>query len=94
MKTLSKLIALIVSVVFISSSAFSLELKFGHVGKPGSLFHESVEHFAKLANSRLGKAKIVTFGSSQLGKDKQLLQKVKAGTVNFSSTFIGDVICT
>jgi len=85
MKTLSKIIALIVSVIFISSSAFSLELKFGHVGKPGSLFHESVEHFAKLANSRLGnKAKITTFGSSQLGKDKQLLQKVKLGTVNFS----------
>ena len=69
----------------LSSSAYSLELKFGHVGKPGSLFHESVEHFAKLANSRLGnKAKITTFGSSQLGKDKQLLQKVKLGTVNFS----------
>lgn len=30
------------------------------------------------------KGKVVTFGSSQLGKDKQLLQKVKAGTVNFS----------
>jgi len=62
-----------------------VELKFGHVGKPGSLFHESAEHFKNLANQRLGKkGKVVTFGSSQLGKDKQLLQKVKAGTVNFS----------
>ena len=85
MKSISKLFALIFSVIFLTSSANSLELKFGHVGKPGSLFHESAEHFKDLANKRLGgKAKVVTFGSSQLGKDKQLLQKVKAGTVNYA----------
>jgi len=84
------LFATIVSVLFLSSVVHAgghggVELKFGHVGKPGSLFHESAEHFKNLANQRLGKkGKVVTFGSSQLGKDKQLLQKVKAGTVNFS----------
>jgi len=85
MKIFKTIITMILSVVLISSMSQALELKFGHVGKPGSLFHESAEHFKDLANKRLrGKATVVTFGSSQLGKDKQLLQKVKAGTVNFS----------
>jgi len=90
MKNIKTLFATIVSVLFLSSVVHAgghggVELKFGHVGKPGSLFHESAEHFKNLANQRLGKkGKVVTFGSSQLGKDKQLLQKVKAGTVNFS----------
>jgi tripartite ATP-independent transporter DctP family solute receptor len=85
MKIFKTIITTILSVVLISSMSQALELKFGHVGKPGSLFHESAEHFKDLANKRLrGKATVVTFGSSQLGKDKQLLQKVKAGTVNFS----------
>ncbi|MCI5053846.1 MAG: TRAP transporter substrate-binding protein [Pelagibacteraceae bacterium] len=90
MKNIKTLFATIVSVLFLSSVVHAgghggVELKFGHVGKPGSLFHESAEHFKNLANQRLGKkGKVVTFGSSQLGKDKQLLQKVKAGTVNFA----------
>ena len=83
MKNLSKLIALITSVIFISSAAHSVELKFGHVGKPGSLFAASVENFAKIANKKLGsKGKVTVFGSSQLGKDKQGMQKLKLGTVN------------
>src|SRR6056300_153344 len=83
MKNLSKLIALITSVIFISSAAHSVELKFGHVGKPGSLFADSVENFAKIANKKLGsKGKVTVFGSSQLGKDKQGMQKLKLGTVD------------
>ena len=62
-----------------------VELKFGHVGKPGSLFEASVNEFAKRANAKLtGKAKVIGFGSSQLGKDKELLKKLKLGTVNFA----------
>ena len=62
-----------------------MELKFGHVGNPGSLFEASAEEFAKRANAKLGgKAKVVVYGSSQLGGDKQLLQKLKLGTVDFA----------
>ena len=62
-----------------------MELKFGHVGGPGSLFELSAEEFAKRANAKLGnKAKVVVFGSSQLGGDKELLQKLKLGTVDFA----------
>jgi tripartite ATP-independent transporter DctP family solute receptor len=62
-----------------------MELKLGHVGGPGSLFELSSEEFAKRANATLGdKAKVVVFGSSQLGGDKELLQKLKLGTVDFA----------
>jgi tripartite ATP-independent transporter DctP family solute receptor len=61
------------------------EIKFGHVGEPGSLFAASADEFARLANSKLGgKAKVVVFGSSQLGGDKELLQKLKLGTVDIA----------
>ena len=76
----------VLSIIFaIPAFAAELELKFGHVGKPGSLFEASVNEFAKRANAKLGgKAKVVAFGSSQLGKDKELLKKLKLGTVNFA----------
>ena len=83
MNKISKFIALVTSVIFITSASQALELKFGHVGKPGSLFAESVENFAKIANAKLGsKAKVTVFGSSQLGNDKAGMQKLKLGTVD------------
>ena len=67
------------------ATAAPIELKYGHVGAPGSLFDASVNKFAKRVNAQMaGKVHIVTFGSSQLGKDKELLQKLKLGTVDFS----------
>lgn len=67
------------------ANAEALTLKFGHVGKPGSLFEASVNEFAKCSNEALaGKAEVQTFGSSQLGKDKELLQKLKLGQITFS----------
>ncbi len=66
-------------------SANKLILKFGHVGNPGSLFEASVNEFVKNANARLGeRAEVQAFGSSQLGKDKELLQKLKLGQVSFA----------
>ena len=65
--------------------AEKLVLKFGHVGKPGSLFDMCANEFAKRANAALGdKAEVQVFGSSQLGKDSELLQKIKLGQVTFS----------
>jgi tripartite ATP-independent transporter DctP family solute receptor len=62
-----------------------MELKFGHVGEPGSLFDSSANEFAKRANAKLGdKARVVVFGSSQLGGDKEMLQKLKLGTLDFA----------
>jgi tripartite ATP-independent transporter DctP family solute receptor len=62
-----------------------LEIKFGHVGAPGSLFALSAEEFARIANERLGdRGRVVVFGSSQLGGDELLLQKLKLGTVELA----------
>ena len=82
---------LVIATLFIGSlfaapaRAEPIELKLGHVGGPGSLFELSSEEFAKRANTKLGdKARVVVFGSSQLGGDKELLQKLKLGTVDFA----------
>lgn len=65
--------------------AEKLILKFGHVGAPGSLFEASVNEFIKNANAKLGdRAEVQGFGSSQLGKDAELLQKLKLGQVTFA----------
>src|SRR5690349_565129 len=62
-----------------------IEVKLGHVGEPGSLFQKSADEFAKRANAKLaGKAKVVTYGSSQLGSDEEQIQKLKLGTVDMA----------
>lgn len=61
------------------------DLLFGHVGEPGSLFALSADEFARRANDRLPEGwNVVTYGSSQLGGDEVLLQKIKLGTVDFA----------
>jgi tripartite ATP-independent transporter DctP family solute receptor len=61
------------------------EIKIGHVGEPGSIFQKSADEFAAKANAKLGgKAKVVVYGSSQLGGDKEMLQKVKLGTLDMA----------
>ncbi len=83
--TIRKLLAALACAALAAPAAAQMELKFGHVAEPGSLFDTSSVEFAKRANERLGgKAKVVVFGSSQLGGDKELLQKLKLGTVDFA----------
>ncbi|MBX2855909.1 MAG: TRAP transporter substrate-binding protein [Rhodobacteraceae bacterium] len=78
-------IALTAGLAAGAASAADLTLKFGHVGKPGSLFETSVNAYAECANGKLGDAaEVQTFGSSQLGKDKELLQKLKLNQITFS----------
>src|SRR5215208_6006169 len=61
------------------------EIKLGHVGEPGSLFQASADEYAKRVNAKLaGKAKVVTYGSSQLGGDKEMVQKLKLGTIDMA----------
>lgn len=68
-----------------TASAQSLEIKFGHVGEPGSLFDQTANEFAKRANAKLGdKAKVVPYGSSQLGGDSEMLKKLKLGTIDLA----------
>ncbi len=85
MKTTIKLLSLLTGALLATTAAAQIEIKLGHVGEPGSLFAKSSEEFAKNANAKLGsKARVVVFGSSQLGGDKELLQKLKLGTVEMA----------
>ena len=62
-----------------------VELKLGHVGEPGSIFQISSDEYAKRVNAKLaGKYKVVNYGSSQLGGDKELIQKLKLGTIDIA----------
>ena len=60
-----------------------VEIKLGHVGEPGSIFQKASDEFARRANAKLGsKGKVIVYGSSQLGGDKEMVQKVKLGTLD------------
>ncbi len=90
-------IALTAAALFGASSALAqgLEIKIGHVGEPGSLFDVSANEFAKRANAKLGaKAKVVAYGSSQLGGDKEQMQKLLLGTLELAvpSTVMTSVV--
>ena len=77
--------AVVASALSIASASAQTEIKFGHVGEPGSLFDQSAQEFAKRANAKLGtKAKVVVYGSSQLGGDSELMKKLKLGTVDLA----------
>jgi tripartite ATP-independent transporter DctP family solute receptor len=85
MKHLFRLFGLALGLAWAASAEAQTELKFGHVGEPGSLFEASANEFAKRANEKLPpEYKVVTFGSSQLGSDEQMVQKLKLGQLEFS----------
>ena len=72
-----------------------VEIRLGHVGAPESLYDIVANEFAERANERLGEAgRVIVYGSSQLGGDDVLLQKLKLGTVEMSlpSTVMSSVI--
>jgi len=82
---LSTAVAATLATAFALPAAAQMELKLGHVGGPGSLFELSANEFARRANEKLGdKGKVVVFGSSQLGGDAELMQKLRLGTVEFA----------
>jgi tripartite ATP-independent transporter DctP family solute receptor len=73
------------SVMTPAAAQAPIELKLGHVGEPGSIFQISADEYAKRVNQKLaGKVKVITYGSSQLGGDKELIQKLKLGTVDMA----------
>lgn len=85
--SLAKILLGVAAAGFLSigTAAAQTEVKLGHVGSPGSLFDLSSQEFAKRANAKLGdKAKVVVYGSSQLGSDGELLKKLKLGTVDLA----------
>ena len=79
------ILAAVAGFAVMGAAQAQTEIKLGHVGAPGSLFAKSSEEFARIANAKLnGKAKVVVFGSSQLGNDKAMVQKLKLGTIDLA----------
>jgi tripartite ATP-independent transporter DctP family solute receptor len=61
------------------------EIIFGISATPSSLQGLTAHEFARRANEKLGDAAVVkVFDSSQLGKDKDMLQKIKIGTMHIT----------
>ena len=66
-------------------SATALDIVLAISAKPGSTQYVTAEEFTSRANELLGdKAKVIFYGSAQLGKDKDLMQKLKLGTVHLT----------
>ncbi len=78
-----------------SSEGGVIELQIGTVTAPGSLVSASSEEFARRINERLeGRVRVEFFGSSQLGNDEVLVQKLKLGTLDFAvpSTIMSSLV--
>lgn len=61
--------------------ADEIEIRFGTVNDPGGVQYESgAEWVRQINDAAAGKVKADIYGSSQLGNDKEMLQKVKLGT--------------
>lgn len=82
----TKIAAALAALLISGDAALAQQaLRFGHVGEPGSLFAQSAEAFARIANEKLGdRAEVQVFGSSQLGNDREMLQKLKLGQMMFA----------
>ncbi|MGH6924384.1 MAG: TRAP transporter substrate-binding protein [Propylenella sp.] len=95
MKNTWRIAAAVLAAIIVSPAAAQMEIKFGHVGQPGSLFQITADEFARLANEKLGdKAKVVTYAASQLGTDEELMQKLLLGTADIAlpSTVMSSVV--
>jgi tripartite ATP-independent transporter DctP family solute receptor len=93
MKTWGKvLITVLLSIFAIASGshlfvtpttgAAPIEIRFGHVGFPGSLFDITANEYAKRVNAALkGKVEVKTFHSSQLGTDEAMVKAIRVGGI-------------
>jgi tripartite ATP-independent transporter DctP family solute receptor len=85
MRSIITLVLAAAGALTASAALAQTDIKLGHVGEPGSLFDQTSQEFAKRANAKLGdKAKVVVFGSSQLGGDDEMLKKLKLGTIDLA----------
>ena len=69
----------------LATPAMSMDIVFAISAKPGALHGDTAQRFADLLQKKLGsKHNVKFYHSAQLGKDKELMQKLKLGTVHFS----------
>jgi tripartite ATP-independent transporter DctP family solute receptor len=84
-----------VSCIGATGDAGPRVITLGHVGAPGSLYDLATQEFAENSNARLPAGwRVEIYGSSQLGNDEVMLQKLRLGTLDFSlpSTIMSSVV--
>ncbi|EPX78290.1 TRAP transporter substrate-binding protein [Litoreibacter arenae] len=82
-KKLSALIAL--TIAWSGMATAQEEIIFGISATPNSLQGQSAYEFQRRANEKLGDlGEVKVFDSSQLGKDKDMLQKIRLGTMHIT----------
>lgn len=78
----------IAAAVMMSTSAFAKDLKVATSAQVGSLQYNTTHYFTDYANKEFDKAGIdynlKFFGAAQLGKDKDVQQKLKLGTIDLA----------
>lgn len=87
MKAQKLLLALTLSAAFsvVQAKAQVIELKLGNTTAAGGNQSLVAEEFARRVNEKMaGKVKVTVFNNSQLGNERELLQKLKIGTVDIS----------
>jgi tripartite ATP-independent transporter DctP family solute receptor len=82
---LAAVVALLVAGPALTQAQAPNEIIFGISAEAGSLQALTGEEFTRRANAKLaGKATVKFFASSQLGGDKELMQKLRLGSVHLS----------
>ncbi|MGY8871487.1 MAG: TRAP transporter substrate-binding protein [Pseudomonadales bacterium] len=74
------------SLCFLTGAALAepVELKFGHAAGANSLKGLSADEFARRVNNEMAdRAHVTVYGSSQLGKDREMLKRLRLGTLTF-----------
>ncbi len=72
-------------IAFGAQAQAQQEIIFGISAAHGSLQERTASEFARRANEKLGELAVVkVFDSSQLGKDKDMLQKIRIGTMHLT----------
>lgn len=80
-----RIAALAAATAFAPFAGAMEEIIFGISASTGSLQQRAAAEFTERANKQLaGKAEVKLFDSSQIGKDKELMQKLKLGTVHIA----------
>ncbi len=78
-------LVLTATLAIAGASAQVIELKLGNTTPATGAQSLVAGEFAKRVNEKLaGKVKVTVFSNSQLGNERELLQKLKIGTVDFS----------
>lgn len=85
MNTKAFLSGVALAALMVSGAEAQTVLKMGHVGDPGSLYEATANNFAECVKSKSSdNIEVQVYGSSQLGSDEEMLQKLKLGQIAFS----------